>query len=221
VTARKQQLEARKPPIQKRAKATVDDILAASAQVFEEYGYAAGTTNRIAKRAGVSIGTVYQYFPSKEAIAVALLEQHVVSTTHHLHEWVGHMVVERHGLREALQDYVAGVLSMHAGSPRLQHILLEETTLPERVHLALLEAERSAANTMSGLLRVYPEIPRPRLEIAGFMVVQTVESLTHRFAAHPDQQQLVSQPRFIDELVAMLEAYLSFSETGEQGPRGQ
>src|SRR5512136_1588730 len=142
MTARKQRLEPRKPPVQKRSRATVNEILSAAAQVFETHGYAAGTTNRIAERAGVSIGTLYQYFPSKEAIAVALLERHVVDTNCHLHEWVGHMVAEKHDLRAALRDYVTGLFNTHAGRPRLQHILLEETPLPERVHQALLAAER-------------------------------------------------------------------------------
>ena len=70
----------RKTPIQRRSKATVEAILTAAAQVFETRGYAAGTTNRIAESAGVSIGTLYQYFSSKEALAVALAEQHIEET---------------------------------------------------------------------------------------------------------------------------------------------
>ena len=186
----------------------MEELLCAAAQVFELHGYAAGTTNRIARRAGVSIGTLYQYFPSKEAIAVALLEQHIADTDQRLHEWVGHMVAERHGLRAALHDYVTGMLEMHSGRPRLQHILLEETPLPERVHQALLEAERHAARTVAGLLRVYPEIQHTQLNQAGFLVVQTVESLTHRFAAHPDEQS-ITRAGFADEVVTMLVAYLT------------
>ncbi len=208
MATRKQLLEPRKPPVQQRSKATVNAIITAAAQVFETHGYAAGTTNRIAQRAGVSIGTLYQYFPSKDSIAVALLEQHIAETDHRLHEWVGHMVVEQHGLCASLHDYVTGMLEMHYGQPRLQHILLEETPLPERVHQALLEAERHAAKTVAGLLRLYPEVRRTDMAHAGFMVVQTVESLTHRFAAHPDEQ-FIARTDFVDEVVTMLVAYLT------------
>jgi AcrR family transcriptional regulator len=208
MTARKQRLDPRKRPVQQRSKTTVDVILLAATQVFETHGYAAGTTNRIAERAGVSIGTLYQYFPSKEAIAVALLERHIADTDHRLHEWVGHMVVEQHGLREALHDYVTGMLQMHSGQPRLQHILLEETPLPERVHQALLEAERHAAKTVAGLLRLYPEVRCAYSDHAAFLVVQTVESLTHRFAVHPDEQ-FIPRTTFVDEVVNMLVAYLT------------
>lgn len=208
MTPRRQRLEPRKPPVQKRSRATVNDILSAAAQVFETFGYAAGTTNRIAKRTGVAIGTLYQYFPSKEAIAVALLERHVSDTDHRLHEWVGHMVAEQQSLRTALIEYVKGMMDVHSGQPRLQHILLEETPLPDRVHQTLLEAERRAAKTVAGLLRLYPEVQRPNLKQAGFVITQTVESLTHRFAAHPDEQ-FITWTDFVNEMVTMLVAYLT------------
>ncbi|MBE0604637.1 MAG: helix-turn-helix transcriptional regulator, partial [Deltaproteobacteria bacterium] len=103
MTRHEKRFEPRKQPVQKRSRATVEDILAAAAQVFEDHGYANGTTNRIAEQAGVSIGTLYQYFPSKEAIAVALLERHIADTDRRSREWLGHMGAERHGLRAALQ----------------------------------------------------------------------------------------------------------------------
>jgi AcrR family transcriptional regulator len=204
-----QRLEPRKKPIQERSRVTLERLLSAAAQVFEEHGYAAGTSNRIAERAGLSIGTFYQYFPSKEAAAVVLLERHLEETRRRLHEWVGHTVAERHSLHGALRDYVEGMLETHAGQPRLQHILLEETPLPERVHEALLRAEREAVQTVAGLLRRYPEVQRGRLAHAGFFVVQAVESLTHRFAAHPNEAQ-IARHTFADELVLMLEGYLVY-----------
>lgn len=205
---RQKRLTARKQPVQHRSKVTVDAILVAAAQVFEVYGYAAGPTNRIAAKAGVSIGTLYQYFPSKEAIAVALLERHIADIDHRLHEWVGHMVVAQHSLSEALNDYVTGMLEMHSLQPRLQHILFEETPMPEGVHEALLDAERQAAKTVAGLLRLYPEVRQTSLEQTCFVVVQSVESLIHRFAAHPDDQ-FIPRTTFVNEVVTMLRAYLT------------
>ncbi len=201
-------LEPRKRPVQQRSKLTVDGILSAAAQVFEDFGYAAGTTNRIAERAGVSVGTLYQYFPNKEAVAVALLERHINETNRKLHEWVGHMVSKRHGLHGALSDYVRGVMEVHNERPRLQHMLLEETPLPERLHQILRKAEREAIEAVAGLLRLYPGVGREDLNRSGYFVIHTVESLTHRFAAHPDEQ-LIGKNDFVAELVTMLEAYLT------------
>jgi hypothetical protein len=127
------------------------------------------------------------------------------------------MVSKQHGLREAMEDYAHGVMEVHEARPRLQHILLEETRLPERLHQVLLAAERQAIEAMAGLLRLFPEVRREALDRSGYFVIHTVESLTHRFAAHPDEQ-LVGQEDFVAELVAMLEAYLTRGEPKKRDP---
>lgn len=66
----------RRRPLQTRSRDKVSWLLEAAAQVFRAEGYGA-TTNRIAQRAGVSIGTLYEYFPNKEALLLALAERHV------------------------------------------------------------------------------------------------------------------------------------------------
>jgi AcrR family transcriptional regulator len=65
----------RKTPSQSRSRATVEAVLAASAHILEDRGLAGFNTNAVAERAGVSIGSLYQYFPSKDAILAALMEQ--------------------------------------------------------------------------------------------------------------------------------------------------
>ena len=62
----------RKTPVQARSQATVDTILDAAARVLVRDGYGAFTTNRVAARAGVSVGSLYQYFPNKEALLAKL-----------------------------------------------------------------------------------------------------------------------------------------------------
>jgi len=81
----------RKKPTQERAKATVDAIYEAALQLFVVDNYSAVTTDKIAERAGVSIGTLYQYFPNKESILVGLWDQVfdavvIGGTTYSLHE---------------------------------------------------------------------------------------------------------------------------------------
>ncbi|NJP09964.1 MAG: TetR/AcrR family transcriptional regulator [Leptolyngbyaceae cyanobacterium RU_5_1] len=74
----------RKLPQQDRSKVTVDAILTATTHILTAEGYAKASTNRIAELAGVSIGSLYQYFPNKEALAAALVERH----THEMVELV-------------------------------------------------------------------------------------------------------------------------------------
>src|SRR5687768_6552280 len=65
----------RPTPSTKRSKLTVEAILQAFSGLYEQYGYDEVTTTLVAERAGVSVGAIYQYFPNKEAIAVALFEE--------------------------------------------------------------------------------------------------------------------------------------------------
>lgn len=70
-------LEPRKSPVQARSAATVDAILEATIQVLLTVGKEQLTTTRVAMRAGVSVGTLYQYFPNKKALLQAALKRHL------------------------------------------------------------------------------------------------------------------------------------------------
>ena len=67
----------RKAPRQQRSQQTVDRIVEAAARVFNEAGYLGTTTNEIAADAGVSIGSLYQYFPNKDALLIEIARRHI------------------------------------------------------------------------------------------------------------------------------------------------
>lgn len=100
-------LEPRKVPRQRRSKATVEAILDACAEAVERLGYHRLTTHAVADRAGVSVGTLYQYFPNKDAVAGALAVR----------------ALERllAAMRQALAECVAQRL---AGQAATEHLLL-------------------------------------------------------------------------------------------------
>jgi AcrR family transcriptional regulator len=70
-------LEPRKSPVQARSTASVDAILQATIQVLLQVGKERLTTTRVALRAGVSVGTLYQYFPNKSSLLQAALKRHL------------------------------------------------------------------------------------------------------------------------------------------------
>jgi len=74
-------LEPRKSPVQARSTASVEAILEATVQVLLDVGKERLTTTRVASRAGVSVGTLYQYFPNKSALLQAALQRHLVAVT--------------------------------------------------------------------------------------------------------------------------------------------
>lgn len=74
-------LEPRKSPVQARSAASVDAILQATIQVLLQVGKERLTTTKVALRAGVSVGTLYQYFPNKSALLKAALKRHLEEVT--------------------------------------------------------------------------------------------------------------------------------------------
>lgn len=197
----------RNRPRQERSRVTVDLILTAAAQVFEELGFAAGTTNRIAQRAGVSVGTLYQYYPGKEAIAVELVERHLDGMVRMAHEWGGRAVAAPRGLRPLLRTFVDLAIATHEAQPRLHQVLLEEAPLPPGVHAAVRAAQTEAARTLAGVLRGQPDVRRADLDRAALMVVQITIGMVHQMlgeAAGGRRREL-----FLAELVDVLEGYLS------------
>jgi len=70
-------LEPRKTPVQARAEVTVEAICEATIQVLLSHGAERLTTTRVADRAGVSVGTLYQYYPNKQSLLYAVMEEHL------------------------------------------------------------------------------------------------------------------------------------------------
>ncbi len=81
-------LAIKKQPKQNRSKVTVDAIIQASAQILVKQGYHALNTNEVAKVAGVSIGSVYEYFPGKEAIVATLANELLDSSLKQMHDTI-------------------------------------------------------------------------------------------------------------------------------------
>src|SRR5205809_3073218 len=74
--ARRPLTNPRKHASQARSRATVDALIEATARILVREGFDKASTNRIAEAAGVSVGSLYQYYPGKEALVVAVIERH-------------------------------------------------------------------------------------------------------------------------------------------------
>ncbi len=114
-TIKKPLLSVRKLPKQQRSKKMVEAILQASAHILEQ-GVEPFTTNHIAKKAGVSIGSLYQYFPNADAIMAALIEFHVeeeISSAQHI------LSTRPQSARQTLQQLILAFVEAHAKAPRL------------------------------------------------------------------------------------------------------
>ncbi|MFD0473770.1 TetR/AcrR family transcriptional regulator [Nonomuraea thailandensis] len=119
-------LTPRKQPRQHRSRETVAVILEAAAQLFQRYGYAGTTTNKIAERAGVSIGSLYQYFPNKDALLVALAEHHLAQSGEQVAQVLARAAERRPSLLELLTGLVRCVADLHTDRPALHRLLFDQ-----------------------------------------------------------------------------------------------
>lgn len=193
----------RKQPKQVRAAETRQRILASAAQVFAEYGYAAGTTNRIAERAGVSIGSLYQYFPNKDAVLRALMDAHVEAGAQLLGERLSIGLPER--LDDLLRVFVRATIDNHRDNPRLHRVLFEEAPRAPQFLDRLHQLELFSVDMAARLLQQHPDV-RPTSRLHAQVVVATIESLVHRLVTSDDPADF---DEVEDEIVVLLSGYLS------------
>jgi AcrR family transcriptional regulator len=204
MTIRDRRLRARKQPRQRRAELTRERILAAAARVFAEYGYAAGTTNRIAEQAKISIGSLYQYYPNKDAILAELISRHLET---------GLAAVQRlmaGGLPASLVDimrgFVRAAVENHLDDPQLLRVIAEEAPRSRELLDRVAGHERERIEFLRNLLDNHPENRVADTRTAARLIVTTLELVVHKMIAAPDPVDLTS---FENEMVAMLTRYLT------------
>jgi AcrR family transcriptional regulator len=200
-------LRLRKQPLQARAQETVRAIVRAAAQVFATRGYAASTTNHIAERAGVSIGSLYEYFPNKDALLIALMEEHLREAREILAAAAVDAASAPGGLRGIVRQFVRAMVEFHARDRALHRVLFEETPLPPRIRRHLADLEQQITERVLDYLRAQPGVRRPDLALAAAVVVQTIEGLTHKLVLYGERDAPVEP--YIEEMVALVTAYLT------------
>jgi AcrR family transcriptional regulator len=205
--ARQPQTSPRKAASQERSRLTVDALLEATARILVKEGYDRASTNRIARLAGVSIGSLYQYFPSKEALVAAVIDRHMQEMMAQVRAALRE--VARRPVEVAARELVRVMIEAHRVDPRLHRVLVEQ--IPRTGRLQNIEAlDREAY----GLVRGYLEAHREELgvadpDLAAFVCVQTVEALTHAAVLHrPEALADAAVETFIDEVALLLSRYL-------------
>lgn len=205
------QLAPRKLPKQERSRQTVEAILQAAAEVFADEGYASANTNRIAERAGVSIGSLYQFFPNKDAILSSLLERHLDEARTFMEEEIPRLLQSGMPLETMLDRAVDALMKLHERNPRLMWLLFRERPLPTEALALLDEAEESVARQLELFLRVHPDIDLPHPELSARVTFQVIELLVHWYGTLSTKMN-VDRKTFAGEMVRLLRGYLRTSE---------
>lgn len=165
-------LQPRKTPSQSRSQKTVDYILEAAAHILEEQGFEGYTTNAIAERAGVSIGSLYQYFPGRDAVTVALIEQVTAGLIADVEA-----ALTLADARAALRATIGAAVRHQLRRPRLAHSLDFE----ERRLAAAMPVSRSAQLIQRALARFLEDTPGWRIDdpaAAAIDIIAIASALT-------------------------------------------
>lgn len=200
----------RKAPQQARARATVDAILEATAHILVTQGYDRASTNRVALAAGVSVGSLYQYYPSKEALVAALVERHMAEMIALCQEQFVAMVDAP--LPDAVRGLIRAVLRAKALNPKLHRVLMQQVPRIGRLERATGELDCRLGEMVRAYLcmrkgEVLPKDP----DLASFVLVQTVRALT--FAAVIERPEALDSEELAEEISALVLRYL----TGRSG----
>jgi AcrR family transcriptional regulator len=190
---------ARRQPSQARSEQTVRVIFEAVAQVLNEQGEAALTTNRIAERAGVSIGTLYQYFDSKEAIVMAMLARKRERVMRQLDDLLSEVNPHATQPREVLRQCVRLYVHAFGQGGRGERPLIRMAWRLD-LHEALQASMREAAERISSHLQriAHPQL-RPPTPAMVYVMTRLLAG-TVRFAAL-ESASLLGTVALEDELV--------------------
>jgi AcrR family transcriptional regulator len=198
----------RKKASQERSRATVDALIEATARVLVREGFERASTNRIAAEAGASIGSLYQYFPTKEALVAAVIERH----KNDMMEVLRRALVRVAGmpLEQGVRELVALMIDAHRVDPELHRVLVEQIPRIGR----LVEVE-GFDREVRELVRAYLEAHRAELrtldlDLAAFVCVSSVETLAHEAVLHnPALLANRKVKAFTDEVTLLVIRYLT------------
>jgi AcrR family transcriptional regulator len=196
----------RKSASQARSRATVEALLDATARVLTRQGYDRASTNRIAATAGVSVGSLYQYFPNKEALVAALVARHNREMLDLLRGALKEVAAL--DLATAIAKLVRAAVDAHRVDPALHRVFDEQVPrMGQLAKIGALQGEtfRLVRSYLEGRLN---EIAVRDLDVATSILVTTVEALTHQFVIHKPEAREGERDRFIDEVTQLVVGYL-------------
>jgi AcrR family transcriptional regulator len=197
--------EPRRLPRQSRSKATVDALIEATAHILVRDGYDKANVNVIAERAGCSIGSLYQYFPTKEALVAAVLRWHQERMIEEFYRGLAELA--HRPLAEALRGVLERTFDAMAVNPKLQKVIVEQVP-----RTGLLVRSRDFEEQLAMMLQGYIEFHRDELRVRN--VALAVKVLVHSVdavatAVVVDDPTLSARREVVDELVALVVGYIA------------
>jgi len=204
--ARKPLTTPRKQASQQRSRATVDALVEATARILVKDGFDKASTNRIAEAAGVSVGSLYQYFPSKEALVLAVIERHNRDSMRLVRTALSE--IGSLSLPQAIRAIVSVAIKAHRINPKLHRVLTEQ--IPRTGPLQNVEAfNRENFSFFRSYLESRRDLRPMDLALATFVCVSSIEALAHNAVLHGEARLTEEAGEvLIEEASRLIVAYL-------------
>lgn len=205
--ARRPLTNPRKHASQERSRATVDALIEATRRLLVREGFDKASTNRIAREAGVSVGSLYQYYPGKEALVAAVIDRH----NRELMQVVRAALAEVAALPidKAMRKLVAVAIDAHRIDPRLHRVLAEQIPRTGRLEKVATFNREYYALVKDYLASHRDELRVVDLDLAAFVCVTSIEALTHTAVLHrPEVLSDEAVGTLVDEATRLVIRYL-------------
>jgi AcrR family transcriptional regulator len=205
--ARKLVTKPRKHAIQERSRATVDALVEATARILVREGFDRASTNRIAEVAGVSIGSLYQYFPGKEALVAAVIDRHHEDVMQHVRGAMAEVASQP--IEVGVRRLVTAAIEAHRIDPRLHRVLAEQ--IPRTGRLEHVEVfNREAFGLFQRYLEAHAdEIRDVDVGLAAFVCGASIEALSHTAVLHrPGMLSEDAVESLVEEATRLVVGYL-------------
>ena len=204
--ARKPLTKPRKKASQERSRATVDALVEATARILVKEGFDKASTNRIAEVAGVSVGSLYQYFPSKEALVVAVIGRHNRETMQLVRSALSEVAAQP--VEYAIPKMVAAAIRAHRIDPKLHRVLTEQ--IPRIGQLENVEAfnREYFALFREYLANCQDALRSIDLDLAAYVCVTSIEALAHNAVLRSARLTDGEAEALTDEASRMIVGYL-------------
>jgi AcrR family transcriptional regulator len=197
----------RKAAVQRRSRLTVNAIMEATARILIREGFDKASTNRIAEVAGVSVGSLYQYFPSKEAIIAALIDRHNSQVMQAVQGELAEAV--NLPMEQAVRKLVAVAVRAHRIDPKLHRVLAEQIPRVGRLEKVETFNRQNYALFEAYLERHQEEIRVADLKLAAFVCVTSIEALTHTAVLHHKMVSDEAMQALVEEATRLVVGYLT------------
>lgn len=195
----------RKLPEQDRSRATVEAIVDAAARVLVKHGYDAFTTNRVAEKAGVSVGSLYQYFPNKDALLSELMRRHVEEIERGVEGMAE--LARTAPLAEVIRVGIEQNAQAHFIDPALHRVLSEQVPRLGQLDWMTGFTARMDARVREMLEARRAEIVVQDIDLAVYIITRTVEAVVHNAVC--ERPKDLASGALAEEVTRMLVGFLT------------